>query len=204
LKGIEKEVFGKVEDLRKTLGYAMSASRKWTGVLRRNMFARAIQGSNTIEGYNVTVDDAIAIAEDQEPLDAEAETLAALRGYRNALTYVLQLADDPHFSYSADLLRGLHYMMLHYDPSKNPGRWRPGPISVRNDQKGEVVYEGPPAEKVPGLIQELIPALNETISGAPSLVRAAMAHLNLVMIHPYKDGNGRMARCLQTLVLARE
>ena len=31
-----------------------------------------------------------------------------------------------------------------------------------------------------------------------------MAHLNLVMIHPFRDGNGRMARCLQTLVLARD
>ena len=31
-----------------------------------------------------------------------------------------------------------------------------------------------------------------------------MAHLNLVMIHPFRDGNGRMSRCLQTLVLARE
>jgi Fic family protein len=38
----------------------------------------------------------------------------------------------------------------------------------------------------------------------PPLVKAAMAHLNLVMIHPFRDGNGRMARCLQTLVLARE
>ena len=38
----------------------------------------------------------------------------------------------------------------------------------------------------------------------PVSVRAAMAHLNLAMIHPFRDGNGRMARCLQTLVLARE
>ena len=36
------------------------------------------------------------------------------------------------------------------------------------------------------------------------VVAAAMAHLNLTMIHPFKDGNGRMARALQTLVLARE
>jgi Fic family protein len=42
------------------------------------------------------------------------------------------------------------------------------------------------------------------MSGAPALVKAAMAHLNLVMIHPFRDGNGRMARCLQTLVLAKE
>jgi Fic family protein len=35
------------------------------------------------------------------------------------------------------------------------------------------------------------------------LIEAGMAHLNLVMIHPFRDGNGRMARCLQSLVLAR-
>ncbi|MGH9891490.1 MAG: Fic family protein, partial [bacterium] len=37
----------------------------------------------------------------------------------------------------------------------------------------------------------------------PGVVLAAMAHLNLVMLHPFSDGNGRMARCLQSLVLAR-
>lgn len=36
------------------------------------------------------------------------------------------------------------------------------------------------------------------------MVRAAMAHLNLVSIHPWRDGNGRMARCLHTLVFARQ
>ena len=35
------------------------------------------------------------------------------------------------------------------------------------------------------------------------IVRSAMAHLNLVMIHPFRDGNGRMARALATLVLSR-
>jgi Fic family protein len=48
----------------------------------------------------------------------------------------------------------------------------------------------------------MLSALREDPS--PTLVRAAMAHLNLVMIHPFRDGNGRMARCLQTLVLARD
>lgn len=38
----------------------------------------------------------------------------------------------------------------------------------------------------------------------PPLVAGAMAHLDLVMVHPFKDGNGRMARATQTLVLARE
>jgi Fic family protein len=49
---------------------------------------------------------------------------------------------------------------------------------------------------------ELVDQLNDD-DGSPQLVRAAMAHLNLVMIHPFRDGNGRMARCAQSLVLAR-
>ncbi len=56
---------------------------------------------------------------------------------------------------------------------------------------------------VPKLMAELVTSLN-FVDRTPVIVRAAMAHLNLVMIHPFSDGNGRMARCLQTLVLARE
>jgi Fic family protein len=43
-----------------------------------------------------------------------------------------------------------------------------------------------------------------TDSGADPIVRAALAHLNLTMIRPFKDGNGRMARALQTCVLSRD
>jgi Fic family protein len=56
---------------------------------------------------------------------------------------------------------------------------------------------------VPELIAELAECVNEPDGLAP-IVRAAMAHLNLVLIHPFNDGNGRMGRCLQTLILARE
>jgi Fic family protein len=84
-----------------------------------------------------------------------------------------------------------------------PGRWRIGPIYVRDDTTGQVVYEGPEYEAVPGLVDELITELSGP-SGQHPYVTAAMAHLNLVKIHPFRDGNGRMSRCLQTLVLARE
>jgi Fic family protein len=53
------------------------------------------------------------------------------------------------------------------------------------------------------MVSELISYLREETQGTP-IVRAAMAHLNLTMIHPFSDGNGRMARALQTLVLARD
>ena len=196
------EEIDRVRDiLSSTLGRTIRP--RWAGLLRRNTFARAIRGSNSIEGYQVTAEDAIAAVEGEPPLDAESETWKAVTGYRNAMTYVLQLAGDRHFSYSEGLIRSLHFMMLSYDLAKHPGTWRPGPIYVRDEKQGEVVYEGPDAELLPGLMGNLVSDLNRA-SNVPVIVRAAMGHLNLVMIHPFSDGNGRMARCLQTLILARE
>ncbi|HVR08943.1 MAG TPA: Fic family protein [Thermoanaerobaculia bacterium] len=199
----EEEVLAMVARLKKSLGHAVSdAPRRWYGLLRRTTFARAVRGSNTIEGFDVSLDDAIAAAEGEEPLDPKTEAWAALGGYQSAMTYVLQLADDHHFSYSADLLRSLHYMMLQYDLSKHPGRWRQNSIFVHDDEKNEVVYEGPPSGMIPELINELLESLNGNPE-MPGVIKGAMAHLNLVMIHPFSDGNGRMARCLQTMVLGR-
>ncbi|MGE3344099.1 MAG: Fic family protein [Vicinamibacterales bacterium] len=196
----EEAVMARIEEVRKTLSYATS-SRRWTGVLAKMTLAKGIQGSNSIEGYNVTDDDAMAAVEREEMLDADTETVAALNGYRAAMSYVLQLSDDPHFSYSRGLIRSLHFIMVGYDLTKNPGKWRPGPIFVRNDNTGDRVYEGPGSERVNDLMHALVNNLNST--QAPPLVSAAMAHLNLVMIHPFSDGNGRMGRALQTLVLSR-
>jgi len=198
------EVIEQVDSIRDNLRSALRSPKRWYGLLRRNTFARNIRGSNSIEGYNVTQEDAIAAADGQEPVDAQSETWGAVTGYRNALTYVLQLSDDPHFQYGEGFIRSLHYMMLSYDLPRHPGSWRPGPIYVRDDEKHEVVYEGPDAALVPSLMAELFDSLNGGGDGAPVIIRAAMGHLNLVMIHPFSDGNGRMARCLQTLILARE
>jgi len=126
----------------------------------------------------------------------------ALAGYRDAMTYVLQVAQDPAANVDAGLLKSLHFMMLKHRLDKDPGRWRPGEIYVVRESTGEPTYEGPPFDRVPDLISAMIAELEE--SDAPVLARAAMAHLNLVMVHPFRDGNGRMARALQTLVLARE
>ena len=55
---------------------------------------------------------------------------------------------------------------------------------------------------VPTLMEALAASLHIGLNSDP-IVRSAMAHLNLVMIHPFRDGNGRMARALATLVLTR-
>lgn len=200
----ELDVLSRVEQVRTSLRYQLAQPSRWVGALRRVSFGRAIRGSNSIEGYHVSLDEAVAAADGEEPIDAATEAWRAVTGYRDAMTYVLQLADDPHVTYDEALIRSLHYMMLKYDLDRWPGRWRPGPIHVEDERVHEIIYTGPDAYMVPELMRELVSDLRSDDPDTPVMIRAAMAHLNLVMIHPFRDGNGRMARCLQTLVLARE
>ena len=176
--------------------------RRWFGTLRRMAFARAVQASNSIEGYDASLDDVIAAVDDEPTLTADEETRLALSGYRDAMTYVLQVAQDQAATVDEGLLKSLHFMMLKHRLDKHPGRWRPGEIHVVRESTKERVYEGPPSDQVPELIAGAIAELEG--SDAPVLARAAIAHLNLVMVHPFRDGNGRIARALQTLILARE
>jgi Fic family protein len=199
----EDAALARIDDLWRQLRFYVAEPRRWVGSVRRVLGARAIQGSNSIEGFNVSVEDALAAMEGDEPAEAEFEDWTAIVGYRRALTYVLQLAHDPNFRYTPEVIKSLHFMMTEYGLDAGPGLWRSGPIWVRNDATGDIVYEGPDYELIPSLVNELVDELSAD-GQTPPLVRAAMAHLNLVMIHPFRDGNGRMSRCLQTLVLARE
>lgn len=199
----EHEVIAEIDELRRGLRSRLYEPRRWTGSLRRVQFARGIQGSNSIEGFEAKLDDTLAIELGEEALDASEETASAIRGYRDAMTYVLQLAEEPRFRFEEQLIKSLHFMMTNYDLKSRPGRWRAGPIYVQKEETGEIVYEGVDVDAIDTLMHELVTDL-ETDGDTPIVVKAAMAHLNLVLIHPFRDGNGRMARCLQTLVLARE
>jgi len=200
----DKQVLEMIRALRRELRHQVNVNPvRWDGFLRRNTFARNLQGSNSIEGINANLAEAVAIVDDEKPETLEEETQKALTGYRQAMTYVLRLHEDPHAQINAQLIRSLHFIMLNYDMTTLPGQWRLGSIRVVNEPTSKTVYEGPDAALVPGLIDELVTQIDSGQQVESGTVLAAMAHLNLAMIHPFRDGNGRMARALQTLVLAR-
>lgn len=196
----EMQVRGRISELNEALAYQVRQGNRWTAPLRRMTLARNVQGSNSIEGITASVDDVAAIAQGERPESVDAETEKALAGYQLAMTYVLQLAQDP-VVLDPTLVRSLHYMVTSHDLTKRPGRYRLGPVFVQQEATGDIVHEGAPAEDLPVLMNEL--STSVTGSGDP-LVGAAMAHLNFALIHPFKDGNGRMARVLQSLVLAAD
>ena len=204
LEPIDHRVADMIRAQRIALNHRIAQNpNRWTGVLRRSTFARAIQGSNSIEGYNATLADAGEIVDEARPDMLAEETAKALEGYRTAMTYILRVHDDPHTHVDTGFIRSLHFMMLSHDLSKLPGQWRTGDVFIVHEPTGDRVYEGPDADLVPGLMDALVAQIDDTATG-DALIRGAMAHLNLAMIHPFRNGNGRMARALQTLVLARD
>lgn len=67
--------------------------------------------------------------------------------------------------------------------------------------KEKVYYEAPPANQVDQLMQDLLKYVNE--STQDNFVKAALVHLWFVIIHPFEDGNGRIARAITDMLLAR-
>lgn len=199
----DQQVIAEIHEVRAALADFLRVPQRWNGLLRRTSTARAIQGSNTIEGYTVSDEDAVAAVDDEPPLTADEATWTEIVAYRRVMTYVLNVATEPGFVVDETVLRSMHFMLLEHDLLKAPGRYRTKEIFIRDDRRGVNAYEGPGPEGVSGLMRALSESLVAPVSDDP-LVRGAMAHLNLVMIHPFRDGNGRMARALQTMVLAQD
>jgi Fic family protein len=204
LDGDDLSVLALIDAQRERLKtFTLTTPGKWTGSLRRMSLARAIQGSNSIEGYAADLNTAVAVVQEEAPQPDESdETRKALTGYRDAMTYVTQAAQDPTFEFNRQFLKTLQFMIASYSMANHPGRWRNTSVYVVSERTGETVYTAPDVEMIEPLTLELVERLNAP-GMDPPIVRAAMAHLNLTMIHPFKDGNGRAARALQTLVIAR-
>lgn len=196
----ERAVRAEIQDLNEKLALQVRQHNRWTAPLRRMTLARNVQGSNSIEGINASVDDVAAIAAGEKPVSVDEETQRAVAGYQLAMTYVLQLAQDP-VTVDATLIRSLHFMTTSYDLSTRPGRFRIGPVYVLDEATRDIVHEGADSASLPALIDELVGSMT---GGGDMLIDAAMAHLNFVLIHPFKDGNGRMARILQSLALVTD
>ncbi len=200
----ERAVLDRIGEMRHELRhYVAQSPRRWSGLLARMTRARALRASNSIEGINVSAEDAMAVIDNEDPVEADKQTWQAVEGYRTAMDYILQRCRDSSFRFSPDVLLAVHFMISHSDLDANPGNLRPGWVCVRNSATGEIVHEGADRDLLEGLVGGLVDYMND--AGVESvMLKAAMTHLNLTLMHPFSDGNGRTARCLQTAVLANE
>ncbi len=206
LEPVDHQVLDQINAMRDQLRHAVQrAPMKWTLDLRKALTASAIAASNTIEGYRVDARDVADLMDGEREVEASDENKAETLAYQQAMTYIQSLHDAADFRYSKELLNALHWMLQgHHHPLRTAGQWRR--TAIRITAPGDELatdYEGPDQDLVPGLMGEFVDWLNEGDLDSHVLIRAAMAHLNLVEVHPWSDGNGRMSRSLQTLVIAR-
>ncbi|GIE33539.1 cell division protein Fic [Actinoplanes italicus] len=204
---VDYEVLGRVDEMREALRHQVQANpAKWVLGLRKFLTADAVAASNSIEGFRVSTVDVQDLMAGEKDVDVSDENREETLAYQRMMTYVQTLHDAPDFEYSKGLLNALHWMLQGHRHTRNKvaGQWRRGPVYVTDAGSQRIVaYTAPEATELPALMDDLVDWLNADYTDHP-LIRAAMAHLHLVSIHPWPDGNGRMSRSLQTLMIARE
>lgn len=176
-------------------------SRRWSGRLRRDLEAQAVAASTSMEGVAVTVDDVRRILAGDPPTEVSAVDVGLVRGYHDAMTYVLRRADDPHFGWNRELMVGVHDRILAGDFDSGAGRVRGGSSRVVDRETGRTVFVPPPPERVPELLDDICATIPSV--GPHPAVRAAWLHVGLAAVHPFRDGNGRTARVLASLAMYR-
>ena len=159
--------------------------------LRKENRIRSIQSSLAIENNSLTLEQVTDIIDGKRVLGAPKEIHEVQNAYE-AYERVFQL--NP---YRVDDLL-LAHQLLTKDLVKRAGRFRLGDVGVY-DSQGTVVHVGARPQFVPKLVQDLLDWA-ET-SDLPALIKSCLVHFELEMIHPFEDGNGRIGRLWQSLIL---
>ncbi|CAI1138505.1 Fic family protein [Serratia quinivorans] len=170
----------------------MQAEQEHALRLRRINRIRTIQGSLAIEGNTLSEEQITAIIEGKRiiapPRDIQ-EALNAIRCYGNLSNWRPVQEED--------LLTAHRMLMAGLLP--DAGHYRHGGVGVMNGKT--VIHMAPPAERVSLLIRQLLHWLKGT--DLPPLIASCLFHYEFEFIHPFADGNGRMGRLWQTLILSR-
>src|SRR4030088_1192188 len=193
-----------LDELRRYLAqHLRDSAQPWSGALRRLAAAEATVGSTSIEGYGASLEDTVEILAGRHPSSTSDETQRIIAAYAQAMDRVGVLTEDHRFEWSPQTVLELHFLVCHPQREAGPGRLRDGNVIVTRGL-GRDPYRPPKSSDVPALVNEVTTWLRSGDLPRHPVVRGAMAHLNLVSIHPFRDGNGRVARVVQSLVLAKE
>ncbi len=187
---ITTDILFRVEQIGEAIGRAEAAG-VWQNLrLRRINRIRTICGSLGIEG-NILSEAQVSAILDGKPVAAPLKDIQEVRNAIKAYDQYQQWNPDSE----ADLLHAPRVLMLGLLDA--PGQYRRTGIGVMGG--GEVHHIGPPARRVPLLMANLLAWLGST--DEHPLIASSVFHYEFEFIHPFEDGNGRMGRLWQTLIL---
>ncbi|MCH8062759.1 MAG: Fic family protein [Chloroflexi bacterium] len=164
--------------------------------IKRDVRIERATGTTRIEGASLDEAAVRQLANDRragKPTEDELANLNALRAYE----FIDFLSDQQDIPIDELVIRQLNrYFMDGALPILTPGAYRKGKTTVGN-------FDPPDQGDVPDLMRSLALWLRNEDDDMHPVLKAGIAHLHLVAIHPFWDGNGRTARGLSTLVLQR-
>lgn len=162
--------------------------------LRRNNRIKSIHSSLKIEANSLSLGQVRDVIDDRTVLGEQKE----IQEVKNAYTAYEHFSEiDP---YSIDDLKKFHGMMTKYIVEES-GVFRCGEEGVFSGE--QCIFMAPPARLVPGLMSELFDWMREAQDFVHPLVLSSVFHYEFVFIHPFSDGNGRMARLWHSAILSK-
>lgn len=186
------DMLNKVVEIGELMGHWAAQSGRASPLLRKENRIRTIQASLAIEHNSLTRDQVTAVMEGKRVLAPEKD----IQEVRNAiLAYEKLPAWKP--SHLKDLLDAHHLLMAGL--VDHPGQLRCEDVGVYRGKK--LVHMAPPASQVPRLIDDLLHWIKNT--DIHPLIASAVFHYEFEFIHPFLDGNGRMGRLWQTVILSK-
>lgn len=182
-----------VADIAEAIGRLSAAEPSDAALrLRRINRIRTVQGSLAIEGNTLSEEQITAILAGKRVIAPPRE----VREARNALAVYERIGDWAPAS-ERDLFAA--HRLLMKELLDAPGQYRSGGVGVMAGDR--VVHMAPPASRVPVLMRQLLAWLGK--SDLHALIASSVFHYEFEFIHPFADGNGRMGRLWQTLILMR-
>lgn len=162
--------------------------------LRRNNRIKSIHSSLKIEANSLTLGQVRDVINGRAVLGAQRE----IQEVKNAYAVYERFSEiDP---YNIQHLKRFHGIMTKYLVEES-GEFRLGEEGVFNGD--QCIFMAPPARFVPQLMEELFDWMKKAQGTVHPLILGCVFHYEFVFIHPFSDGNGRMARLWHTAILSR-
>lgn len=160
--------------------------------------------SSQIEGTQSSLSDLLLFEADELP-GVPIDDVTEVSRYVAAMEHGLKRLREG-FPLSNRLIREIHAVLLERGrgAEKNPGEFRRSQNWIGGSRPGNAAYVPPPPELVPECMGRLEQWLHDQPERTPTLLKAALSHVQFETIHPFLDGNGRVGRLLVTLLLCAE
>jgi Fic family protein len=174
----------------------------WEKKFQDEAIVRAVYHGTHIEGNRLGINEAKDVLLGKEVIGRPRD-IQEIINYRKVLEVIDEEAKKKIEKITEQLIKKLHRVIVdRILPPEDAGEYRKKQVVIRNSENGEITFRPPPAIEVPFLMREFVYWLNQTTSEQlHPVLKAGIAHHELVRIHPFIDGNGRVARVLATLIL---